>query len=445
MRPSWVPSDYIVGMVMNLAGSITINLGTNVVKLAYTEKERRDRGRDADKLLGEKDKIFQRTWGFGVGLFAAGNVLNFISFSFAAQSLLAALGSVQFVSNVVFSAMILAQPIRKSTMFATFLIVMGNFVIASYATKASHTYTADQLFNLYFTWRYKVYMFGAGLIAAASHVVYLWARRRGLQPDDMCRIVPMSYALVSATIGSQSVLLAKSTSELLRLTAQGQDQTSHPFSLVVLLLWGASMMFWLYRMDAALQMFDSVFIVPVLQVVWTLCSIIGGGLYFNEFSDMSTSDSTMFFVGVLLVVWGVSHLALQTPKARTKSSSFSGQGVESQPRSKSVSRSLAPRSKMTRQSRRYQRRDGNQFDTESDSEEYDLMELGGGEETMRRSHSLEPLRSDWHRSDSSAAGSTEGDGKGGDGTWKAEGWGNDTGMEWGRDGRALEDGGSRSY
>ncbi len=80
-----------------------------------------------------------RAWQLGVALFAFGNVMNFGSFgavpsatqrmprigqgpaeiwnvrrccaAFAAQSLLAALGSVQFLANVAFGRLILKEPV----------------------------------------------------------------------------------------------------------------------------------------------------------------------------------------------------------------------------------------------------------------------------------------------------------------------------------------------
>lgn len=52
-----------------------------------------------------------RSWQLGVLLFGVGNVANFVSFGFAAQSLLAALGSIQFVSNVVFGWLVLHEQV----------------------------------------------------------------------------------------------------------------------------------------------------------------------------------------------------------------------------------------------------------------------------------------------------------------------------------------------
>lgn len=52
-----------------------------------------------------------RSWQLGVVLFGLGNVANFVSFGFAAQSLLAALGSIQFVSNVLFGWLVLHEQV----------------------------------------------------------------------------------------------------------------------------------------------------------------------------------------------------------------------------------------------------------------------------------------------------------------------------------------------
>ena len=66
-----------------------------------------------------------REWQAGIALFAGGNVFNFVSFGFAAQSLLAALGSVQFVSNVVFARLVLKEAVTWRVLCATALIVTG--------------------------------------------------------------------------------------------------------------------------------------------------------------------------------------------------------------------------------------------------------------------------------------------------------------------------------
>ena len=62
-------------------------------------------------------------------------------------------------------------------------------------------------------------------------------------------------------------------------------------------------------MNRALAQFDGVFIIPVLQVFWTFFSIISGGVFFKEFLSFSTSQSTGFIIGIIIVFYGVALLS----------------------------------------------------------------------------------------------------------------------------------------
>ena len=134
-------------------------------------------------------------------------------------------------------------------------------------------------------------------------------------PTWRLRMLPFSYASISAIIGTQSVLLAKSMAELLRTTADGRQQFSAYFTWVILAAWLSSMLFWMYRMTTALRKFDKEpLIIPVLQVVWTIFSIVGGGIYFQEFMEMSAVAIALFVIGVLMLLAGVYLL---TPESHS--------------------------------------------------------------------------------------------------------------------------------
>jgi hypothetical protein len=51
--------------------------------------------------------------------FAIGGVLNFVSFSFGAQSLLSGLAAIQFVTNIFFGALVNGEQVSGSTAFAS--------------------------------------------------------------------------------------------------------------------------------------------------------------------------------------------------------------------------------------------------------------------------------------------------------------------------------------
>ena len=102
-------NSWYYGVLMNLVGSICINGGTNLMKLGHTkevylgESSSSPCRRDEEQTFANQRK--GKIWYCGSIFFVIGNIFNFISFSFAPQSLLAALGSAQFVSNVFFGKM----------------------------------------------------------------------------------------------------------------------------------------------------------------------------------------------------------------------------------------------------------------------------------------------------------------------------------------------------
>ncbi len=68
---------------------------------------------------------------------------------FAAQSLLAALGVVQFLSNMVFARFLNNEHITKRVMFATALVVTGCILLVSFGNHESPIITAQELLELY--------------------------------------------------------------------------------------------------------------------------------------------------------------------------------------------------------------------------------------------------------------------------------------------------------
>eukprot|EP00004_Rigifila_ramosa_P016727 TRINITY_DN3997_c0_g1_i2.p1 TRINITY_DN3997_c0_g1~~TRINITY_DN3997_c0_g1_i2.p1 ORF type:complete len:322 (+),score=69.10 TRINITY_DN3997_c0_g1_i2:565-1530(+) len=122
-------------------------------------------------------------------------------------------------------------------------------------------------------------------------------------------LLPLIYAAASAMMGSLSVLLAKSSSQLLRKTLAGDNQLDSWFTYIVLAGWVALMIFWMQRLNSGLRQFPSMIIVPALQVFWTVFSIIGGGICFQEFDAFTWQEAVGFGGGVVIIILGVAHLS----------------------------------------------------------------------------------------------------------------------------------------
>lgn len=237
-------------------------------------------------------------------IFILANIANFASFAFAAQSLLAALGSIQFVSNVFFATLVNKEPLSRWIIAGTLILVTGCIVLVVFGSHESPSYTAQELMDLYERPAYIAYLSVAAVVAVSTYILYKFGKR--IQPSAKWdRWLPILYALFSAVVGTQSVLYGKSMSLLFRTTFSGDSQLGSYYTWIVLIVFLLTATFWLIRFNKALKMFPVSVIMPVLQVGWLLLSMLSGALYFQELEMMGTLQRIMFGVGTCVLLLGV--------------------------------------------------------------------------------------------------------------------------------------------
>ncbi|KAL8049107.1 hypothetical protein ABFX02_06G000200 [Erythranthe guttata] len=298
--------EWVIGAFINLFGSIAINFGTNLLKLGHDERERHsvvgNDGTNGKALM--KPIVYFQTWRIGILFFILGNCLNFISFGYAAQSLLAALGSVQFVSNIAFAFFVLNKTVTVKVLVATAFIVLGNIFLVAFGNHQSPVYTPEQLAEKYGNTTFLIYCLILVIVVCSSHAIY----RRGevllaIPGNDIKpywqMLLPLSYAIVSGAAGSCSVLFAKSLSNLLRLSMSSGYQLHSWFTYSMLLLFFSTAGFWMARLNEGLSLYDAILIVPMFQIVWTFFSICTGFVYFQEYQVLLLPELTFFNFDIL--------------------------------------------------------------------------------------------------------------------------------------------------
>ncbi|XP_062223216.1 probable magnesium transporter NIPA8 isoform X2 [Phragmites australis] len=267
-----------------------------------------------------KSVMHFQTWRIGILFFAIGNCLNFMSFAYAAQSLLAALGSIQFVSNIAFAYFVLNKTISVKVMVATTFIVFGNIFLVSFGNHQSPVYTPEQLIAKYSNLVFVLYCMSLVFVVAFNH--YLYRSGENIISNSSKdtgtywrTMLPFSYAVVSGAVGSCSVLFAKSLSNMLRLTMSSRYQFHSWFTYSILLLFLCTAGFWMARLNEGLSLFDAILIVPMFQIAWTFFSIFTGFVYFQEYQVFDTLRIVMFVLGMTFVFIGISLLAPDDSKA----------------------------------------------------------------------------------------------------------------------------------
>eukprot|EP01035_Chromulina_nebulosa_P065735 gene65735-89936_t len=145
--------EWVIGVILIIVGSLGNNLGNNLVSLDHSQKrqdklknsESRNDSADESGLslddcnlvegeVGPKRTSYRIT---GTVIFIFGNLFTFASFGFGAQSLLASLESVQFVSNLVFAYYIHKEKVSLRMILATLSIVGGNTLVVIFAEHAA--------------------------------------------------------------------------------------------------------------------------------------------------------------------------------------------------------------------------------------------------------------------------------------------------------------------
>ncbi|DBA82041.1 TPA: hypothetical protein ACH3X1_007737 [Trebouxia sp. C0004] len=187
-------------------------------------------------------------------MFVVGNIANFVARAFASQSLLTGLGSVQFISNLVFVVLVLREKVPRRCILATFLIVAGNVLLVVFGSKTSPKYTVSQLAALY-------------------------------RQDSMAAYMIMAYG--GGILGAHAVLFATS------------------LCIIIVDLIGGSDVFTEWYTYLGLLLFPAVVIVPMLEIQWVLFIMVSGGLYFGDFETFSKLQLAMFGVGVFVLLLGI--------------------------------------------------------------------------------------------------------------------------------------------
>ena len=280
-------SWHLKGISISILGNVCQNLANNILAQRGQQQQH------------EHNRNRRR---FGAVLFVASAVLIFASYPCAPGSLLAPLGSVQFVSNVVFLKVMHRAPITRRVVAATAAILVGcTFVILSSSDENPET-TLTSLERWFSADTYLAY----SLVLAALLPLLQWSysmhrRKRWVYRSGV--LMPVCYVTISAIVGTWSTVLAKAVAGLL-LGSIRDFRHGLTWLAVFGMLGGQA--FDLYRRTTALARFEPPqFIIPLLQVEITVFATVNNAVFFQEMPR----NPLLFMLGILGILVGVVGLS----------------------------------------------------------------------------------------------------------------------------------------
>ncbi len=353
--------NWVLGVTLGLLGSIAINTGNNIQSLGLksirekvvpSENDSQPRTtskrhslnllsptksqiapsyedeRSASQVvdIGDRSPIKSIIWILGTFIFVSGSLLNFASYAFAAQSMLASLESVQFVTNLLFGKFLLGAQVTRAMFGGTFLTVVGTVLAVQFSSKETLDLNTSEMKMLYCNPAYLIYLAIMIVLLVALRFLYdrleeLKSSGNPIRYSDV--VMPCVYSIWSALVGTQSVVQAKVIAELLAVQTSGTENVFESwFTYVTILIWLATVIVWLKRLNDALSKFDPLFIIPLLQCSFIFFAIVSGGIFFQEFDTFDESQWVGFWFGIIIMFSG---LVLLTPKP---SNSGDGDNIE---------------------------------------------------------------------------------------------------------------------
>lgn len=299
--------DWVIAVVIALVASTVSNVGLNLQKKALSY-------RAAQKAKG----LVVLVWTLGFILMVAGALSDFAALGFGAQSIVAPLGAWTLVANVVLAGWINGEKLTMRDLGSTALIVAGCAVSVATANHQDEIYTAEQLFALYASPRFGIYMGTVVFVILSLLVATRWmerveAREGHSSPrwQRLQKLHRLGYPLMSGIAGAQSVLFAKTVVEL--FTGQFVHHDGVLFarweSYPVIFALAATLTLQVYWMNRSLARYDALIAVPVFQASWIVVGVVGGGVVYDEFGAFTPLSATLFPLGIMGCTAGVILLS----------------------------------------------------------------------------------------------------------------------------------------
>ena len=112
------------------------------------------------------------------------------------------------------------------------------------------------------------------------------------------------------------IVHSKLLAELLELTAaSGEIAFADGFFWMELLLTSVFGVYWLFRLSQCLGLYDPLFIIPLMQTGFIVFGAIAGGIFYNEFEELTTNALCgmcavpLYIIGILTTIFGLCFLA----------------------------------------------------------------------------------------------------------------------------------------
>lgn len=276
---------WYIGVILSIVASIISNAGVNLQKFSMMKEFRRVKELEGYK---EKPYIQQSLWLAGLVMVIIGAVGDFLALGFVAQTLAAPVGGLTMVANVYIANRWLGESLSRRDVIATLFVLVGVVLVAISADKTEKEYSLDCLLVLYQRPTFIIYLTFSVFLAVVLFAICIRLRKlKQTNPQSDLyirwkRFHPICPPALSGLFGAQSILFAKCTAEMLKVSVAGNNQFDRWQTYFILFCMLFTIFNQLHWLAQGLRLFDAVIIVPLFQCFYIAGGVIGGAVFFDE-------------------------------------------------------------------------------------------------------------------------------------------------------------------
>ncbi len=217
------------------------------------------------------------------------------AYGFAPASLVAPLGAVALLSNVLISPLLLGERFRASDLTGIALAIIGAVTVVFSSKQNDERLSPDTLLAAIKRLEFVIYA------AVSAGVGVLLALASTTRAGDKFVIIDVG---VCAVFGAFTVLSTKAISSLLS-RSNPFDMLRYPITYPVLFVLVATAVLQVTYLNRALQRFDSRQVIPTQFVLFTISAIVGSAVLYRDFEDVDAHRLINFLFGCLTTFGGV--------------------------------------------------------------------------------------------------------------------------------------------
>jgi len=292
-----------------LLGTTLSALGLMLQKYAHNQQAQRD-SREGHKTPDLRcgcvpSYVMNKVWLAGFAVFLMGHLIGWFALGLGPQTVLSCLNCWSMVMTFCVAPCILGEEVTVFRSLCVVILLIGCILVLVHGPRATVDYEVKDFVNM-FDRTVVVVIVVMSVLLAAGVATFTFCSKKG----------PMAwhFVVLAAMTSWYSVLTAKCSSGLVFTSLYHQENQFGSwitYMLLFLMIVLASIN--LHFINMALKHGQAVFVVPAYEAVALVGQIGLGGIFFDEFANLTFDNIFGFIAGVIFVVLGVLFVSCHGP------------------------------------------------------------------------------------------------------------------------------------